>query len=205
MPDTNVIISYAIIIGFSYFLGSANFSIIISKITAGADIRDMGSGNAGATNVLRSLGAKAVLWVSLGDIGKAVASVVLGRMLGGELGGWIGGLFCIFGHVFPVFFQFKGGKGVLSAAAVILCLNPLMWCILIVAFVVLMFAFRTVSLASVSAAVVLIISCVFLPIEIYQAVVACLIAIFVLWRHKDNIKRLIAGTEPKTTIKKKEG
>lgn len=203
MVSTDAIIFYTIVIVFSYFLGSISTSIIVSKIIQGMDIRQMGSGNAGTTNVLRNLGKRAAFWVLGGDILKTVAAVFLGRMLLGEVGAWIGGFFCIIGHIFPVFFQFKGGKGVLSTATMLACVDLRLFVISIVVFVLTMLIKKTVSFSSVSSALILIISAFILAMPIYQKVIAIIIFLLVIIKHKENIIRLWNGTEPATTFKKK--
>ena len=103
----------------SYLLGSLNFGVIISKLH-GKDVRESGSGNAGATNMTRLFGKKIGILTFVGDALKAVLSCILGIVLVGSLGGFVAGFFCVVGHAFPVYFKFKGGKGVACMAAVVL-------------------------------------------------------------------------------------
>ena len=105
---------FAIIAVCAYLLGSLSFAIIVSKLTLGKDIRNYGSGNAGLTNAYRTMGAKKTLLVLLGDIAKGAAAVSIGMVLAGPVGKLTAGIFVILGHMFPLYFGFKGGKGVLS-------------------------------------------------------------------------------------------
>ena len=107
---------FAIIAVCAYLLGSLSFAIIVSKVTLGKDIRNYGSGNAGLTNAYRTMGAKKTLFVLLGDIAKGAAAVSVGWALGGPVGKLTAGIFVILGHMFPLYFGFKGGKGVLHIA-----------------------------------------------------------------------------------------
>ena len=115
--------NYLIIAAISYLLGSLSFAIIICKLTLGQDIRTYGSGNAGLTNSYRTMGAKKTLLVLVGDIGKAAISLAIGGMLEGTMGKLVAGIFVIVGHVFPVYFGFRGGKGVLVGATMLLFLD----------------------------------------------------------------------------------
>ena len=107
---------FAIIAVCAYLFGSLSFAIIVSKVTLGKDIRNYGSGNAGLTNAYRTMGAKKTLFVLLGDIAKGAAAVSVGWALGGPVGKLTAGIFVILGHMFPLYFGFKGGKGVLHIA-----------------------------------------------------------------------------------------
>ena len=137
----------------AYLLGSLNFGVIISRLRYGDDIRRHGSGNAGATNALRTYGKLAAVLVLAGDFLKGTFAVLLGSMIAGQLlGGWVASLLVILGHMFPAFFGFRGGKGVATAAGAILLLNPYSLAGLLAVFVVVTAATRYVSLASVLAA-----------------------------------------------------
>ena len=110
---------FAIIAVCAYLLGSLSFAIIVSKLTLGKDIRNYGSGNAGLTNAYRTMGAKKTLLVLLGDIAKGAAAVSIGMVLAGPVGKLTAGIFVILGHMFPLYFGFKGGKGVLVGAVML--------------------------------------------------------------------------------------
>lgn len=193
----------SLIIG--YLLGSINASIIISKLR-GDDIRRHGSGNAGATNTLRTYGKGIAAVVTLFDVLKGIAAVLIARyILKSEEAALCAGLGAVLGHNFPLYFGFKGGKGILTSFAVILMLSPLSaLCALAVA-IVLMAVTRYVSLGSVMAAV-----CVPIFTLIFEKgngkVFALMLALALLaiFRHRGNIMRLIKGTERKLGEKKQE-
>ena len=128
---------------FSYLLGSISFAIIITKGFIKKDIRDFGSGNAGMTNVLRTVGKLPAILTLIGDMGKAVLAIYLSKFFfsglsfpdAAQVGMYIGGLFVLLGHIYPVFFNFRGGKGVVTAITTILCTEPLVGVLLLVIFV----------------------------------------------------------------------
>ena len=201
----------------AYLLGSINTSILISRMY-GTDIRKHGSGNAGATNTLRTLGKKAAVMVVLGDAVKGVLAIVLTGFLvklcanlgaevleNAEMYRCCAGFFAIMGHNFPIYFKFRGGKGVLTSAAVIAVLEPVIFFCLIAIFVIIVAITRYVSLGSVCSAVGLIVLPVMilgfdhLPFLIF-GVLAGLSAIFM---HRGNLIRLKKGTERKLGEKKK--
>jgi len=141
-----------------YLLGGLNFAIIISKKKFGVDVRDFGSGNAGMTNMHRTFGKKAGVITLVGDMGKAIVACLIGYLLLGLLGAYIAGLFCILGHMFPVKYKFKGGKGVASTAAVILmttagdprlCFIPVVFFIVLACFIVIVLGSKFISLGSI--------------------------------------------------------
>lgn len=201
-----------------YLLGSINFAIITTKVKVHEDIRDHGSGNAGMTNVLRTLGKAPAAIVLVGDFLKGAAAVGFGLLLGlwlmgpevCRLGGYIGCLFALFGHLFPVFHQFKGGKGILVSAGAVLVLDPIIFCVVVLTFAIVVALSKTVSLASISAAVVLPVSMLVLRLLqngqdiIFEVVFCCVIAALVIVMHRQNIVRLVHGTENKFG-KKKQG
>ena len=184
-----------------YILGSIPIGLIIGKISRGIDIRDFGSGNIGATNVLRTLGVGWAVAVFILDTAKGIGSVLICQKLG--LGSWIvvaGGLLGICGHNFSVFLKFKGGKGVATSLGVIIGLNPIIALITFIVWGLLVLITRYVSIASVFAALSTPLQMIFwksmhVPIA-YQilAVVACMA---ILLKHTSNIKRLLNRTEPK--------
>lgn len=211
-----------------YLLGSISSSIIITKLFIHQDIRSFGSGNAGATNVLRSVGKTAAGLTFVFDFLKCVAAVVAGRLifmladtmgsqpLFAEYGVYIAGVFCFIGHIYPLYFHFKGGKGVVTASAMILLTDWRVFLVVAGVFFILFFIWRYVSLSSVCAAVsypvaTFVITYLFdyanspLPLRgdkpfDYVAVataVALLMGGIVVFKHKENIGRLRAGTEKK--------
>ena len=201
-----IIAAFVVMIA-AYLLGSINFAIIISGKQYKQDIRQFGSKNAGMTNMMRTYGKKAAGYTLLGDALKAVVSCIIGYALIGHLGAYIAGLFCILGHIFPVYYKFKGGKGVVTTAISILMCDPFVFLILITIFVIIVAFTKYISLGSVI--------CVMLyPILLDRfshffngqatpyAVFAIIIAILVVVKHRTNIKRLFQGKESKFSFKK---
>lgn len=192
-----------------YLLGSLNFAIILSKTFFHEDIRSQGSHNAGTTNMLRIYGAKAAILTLLGDILKTVIAVFFGTITLGYLmgGGSIAGFFCILGHVFPIFSQFRGGKGFASAMAVMVLTNLGSWdgffliLILIACFLIIALGTKYVSLASVMTMLLypLLQSEMNFDYGVKPLLAIC-IATLVVVRHFGNIKRLREGTESKLSL-----
>lgn len=207
-----LVLGYLLCGGIAYLIGSLNFGLIISKYRFRDDIRTHGSGNAGMTNMLRTYGKSAAVFTLLGDALKSVVSVILvGRMLGGETGAYIAGLGCIIGHVFPVFFGFKGGKGIVVTAAMVLCLDPLVFALLFIIFAIIVGFTKYISLGSVMCMMVYPLVLYRMYVLIYgsisgrgfNVIIAFIIAILIIILHRGNIKRLRLGTENKISFKKK--
>jgi len=190
----------------AYLLGSVNFGIIISKTKFKDDIRKHGSGNAGMTNMMRTYGKAAAGMTLFGDCMKAIIAVVIGTMLNGDMGGYVAGLFCIVGHVYPLYFKFKGGKGVATAAAMLLVLNPIEFAILLIIFVIIVGFTKYISLGSVMCMIVypLILNRFMGEPNYIITIISLLISVFILYLHKENIKRLLEGTESKFSFKKSD-
>ena len=193
----------ALVAVLSYLLGCINGAIATSHIFYHDDVRRHGSGNAGLTNFYRNYGAKCAPMVIAFDMLKAVGAVLLGNYFLGYLLGWgaagkyFGALFCVIGHMFPVFYGFKGGKGILCSGTLLLLLD---WRIALVgwgAFVVLWLTTRYVSLGSVSAAAVFPVMTHVVFGDAFATAFSVLIAALVLFAHRENIKRLLNGTENK--------
>ena len=185
----------------SYLLGCINGAIATSHLFYHDDVRRHGSGNAGLTNFYRNYGAKCAIVVIAFDMLKAVGAVCLGGYFLGHLLGWgvigkyFGALFCIIGHMFPVFYGFKGGKGILCSGTLLLLLD---WRIALVGwgvFVVLWLTTRYVSLGSVAAAISFPITTQLVFHDWGLTALGTCIALLVLWAHRSNIKRLLNGTE----------
>jgi glycerol-3-phosphate acyltransferase PlsY len=205
-----------------YLLGSVNSAIIVSKTLYKDDIRTHGSGNAGMTNMLRTYGKGAAGLTLLGDVMKTVIAVFIGGVLGGfsyvggvSVGGghcdfplaYIAGFFAIIGHILPIFYRFKGGKGVLCTAAMALVLNPLDFLILMAIFVAIVAVSKYVSLGSVTVAMLY-------PIVVnghvklvahgyvngWMSLITILIALIIVYCHRENLKRISQGTERKLSI-----
>ena len=187
-----------------YFLGCLNGSVMVSHFIIRDDVRQHGSGNAGLTNFYRTYGAKYALGVILFDMGKTVIACLLGGFLlknamqDWTLGVLIGGLGCELGHMFPVFFGFKGGKGILSGGMLVWLLD---WRVALIAwglFAALWLATKYVSLGSVSAAVSMpVATWLFCGHSPVYTVLAVVIAGLVVWCHRENIQRLVRGEERK--------
>ena len=139
--ETTRVVVYALaaagVITAAYLLGSLNFAIIISAKQYKQDIRNFGSNNAGMTNMMRTYGRKAAALTLIGDALKAVVSCVIGYVVLGQFGAYMAGLFCIVGHIFPLYYKFKGGKGVVTAGVTILMCNPLVFLIVITIFIII--------------------------------------------------------------------
>lgn len=194
-----------------YLLGSVNSSIIVGKVLHGKDVREIGSGNAGATNTLRVFGKKAAILVLAGDILKGIlaclAGALIDRLLAGQAadnlrtGMYIAGLTVVVGHNWPLYFGFRGGKGVLTSAAVLMMFAPLPAVCCLTVFAVSVFIWKTVSLGSILAALSFPIFALLFREPVQLIVVGSLMAILILARHHGNIRRLLAGTETKITDK----
>ena len=209
---------YIIMAIIAYVIGSVNFSVIFSKKFAGFDVREKGSGNAGTTNMLRSVGKKAAAITLVCDILKGVVAIGIAILLGNipdinkELLVQIAGVCVILGHTFPVFFGFKGGKGVATSLGVLLLSNWQIGLICLVFALVLMVLTRMVSVGSCGAAVLFPVLTLFIN-EHYTVltegkqgntyfIYSVILAVIVLFNHRLNIKRLLNGTENKISFNK---
>ena len=211
-------IVYILVAIIAYLIGSVNFSVIFSKKIAGFDVREKGSGNAGTTNMLRSVGKKAAAITLICDILKGVVAIGIAILLGyipemnKELLLQIAGVAVILGHTFPVFFGFKGGKGVATSLGVLLLSNWQIGLICLVFALVLMVLTRMVSVGSCAAAILFPVLTLFIN-EHYTVltegksgnvyfIYSVILAIIVLFNHRENIKRLLNGTENKISFNK---
>lgn len=186
----------------SYFLGNISPSILIGR-AMGIDIRKEGSGNAGTTNALRVLGKKVAVAVLAVDILKGVAAVILGRYIGGQEVALYCGLAVFAGHIWPVAFGFRGGKGIATGFGAALALEPMLGLLELAVAAILFVTTKRVSVGSLVAGVLF-------PFAAYcfdhrYLPVATVMAAIVLFKHRLNIKRLIKGEEPKVSFKKQEG
>lgn len=218
----------------SYLLGSCNSSIIVVRLLKHEDIREHGSKNAGLTNTLRCYGKFPALLTLIGDIGKGIIAVLLSLLmfrliiandlftsmpdwypsvLDEKSIGYISGFFAILGHIFPIYYGFKGGKGILVSSSILIVIDPLTFVIIIPFFALVLFIKRYVSVASISAAafypILTFILHYFvekLPMEnciAHVILVACTSALLI-YMHKPNIKRLMEGTENRFSFGKKK-
>ena len=187
-----------------YLLGSLNFAIIYSKLK-GDDIRNHGSGNAGATNVLRTYGKLPAAIVFLLDISKGVIAILLARsVFDGMIYDCSAALGAVLGHNFPVYYKFAGGKGVSTSLAVLLTLHFPTALAAIVTFIIVVLLTKYVSLSSILAAVAAIIaSFIFFKVDVFS-VFCSIIGVLCIIRHHSNIKRLLNRTENKLGQKRKD-
>lgn len=234
-----VLFKYGIAVVFtmliSYLLGSLSFSIISTKKFHHMDIRTKGSGNAGLTNVIRSSSKKAAILTLIGDFLKGVLAATLGKyvflafinsgndsFIVMQLGAFLAGICCLIGHVYPCFFGFKGGKGVLTASAIILVIDWRVFIAVILVFVVVLLFSKIVSLGSICAAlsfpifnflITFFIDYNNCPVEYKQnaltytlisTVLALIIGVAVTYLHKENIKRLLSGQEKRISFNKEK-
>ena len=195
----------------AYLIGSVNFSVIISKKMAGFDLREKGSKNAGTTNMLRTVGKKAAAITLVCDILKGVVAVILAKLLSESvneaIATQIAAVLVVIGHTFPIFFGFKGGKGVATSIGILLVMNWQIGLICLSYGIVIIALTRMVSLGSISAAILFPILTIFIT-EHYIAdganftVFGIVIAAIILFNHRANIKRLNNGTENRISFKK---
>ncbi|MCI0616696.1 glycerol-3-phosphate 1-O-acyltransferase PlsY [bacterium] len=182
----------------AYFIGAIPFSYLITRWKTGGDIRNMGSGNVGATNVLRTTGKLPAMSALILDVGKGVAAVYLGRALGGnEIWGAVGGFFAVVGHSFPVFLNFRGGKSVATGGGAFLVLCPLGIISAIAVFIVMLLIFRIVSLGSITASASFPLFAWLYGAEIGIVVWGAISALWIIFRHSENVVRLLRRTERK--------
>ena len=196
----------------AYLIGSVNFSIIISKKMAGFDLREKVSGNAGSTNVLRTVGKKAAIITLICDILKGVIAILIAKLisniwkdLNGALLVQLAGIFVVIGHTFPIFFKFKGGKGVATSLGVLLTTNWQIGLICLVFALVLIALTQMVSVGSIVAAILYPVLTIFIHQNYIVAgsyiVSSIIIAVLVVFNHRENVKRILSGTENKISFK----
>ncbi len=213
---------YVLVCLFAYLIGSISFSIIFSKKIGGFDVREKGSHNAGSTNVLRTVGAKAAILTLVCDILKGVFAILFALWMSklfkvtdfqGSILITLAGFLVVLGHTFPVFFGFKGGKGVATSLGVLLTTNWQIGLICLVFALLIMAITKMVSLGSISAAILFPVLCLFLNTNflLYEdkskfiyVIFGIILALLVVFNHRSNIKRLANGTENKLSFKKKK-
>lgn len=184
-----------LIVLIAYFIGNFSTSYLVAKLFAKIDIREHGSGNAGSTNVLRTLGVKAAALTFLGDLLKGVVAVYLGNKYGGSMLALLCGVAVVIGHNWPVFLGFKGGKGIATTIGVVIAIKPLVALICVSIGVVILFRFKYVSLASITAISVLPFTIIIYGLNYF--LFGLILALLAIYRHRENIKRLLAGNERK--------
>jgi glycerol-3-phosphate acyltransferase PlsY len=178
----------------AYLLGSLSFAILLSRLAGGPDPRASGSGNPGATNMLRVAGKKLAVMTLIGDLLKGLLPILIAKLLGLSLHqqAWIG-LAAVVGHLYPLYFRFRGGKGVATAAGMLLGLYPPAALLALAAWALIFLLTRTSSLAS------LIATPLTLPLLAWQQpaalLPACVLTGLIVWRHRNNLRDLFAGRE----------
>ena len=207
---------YIVMAIIAYAIGSINFSVIISKKVAGFDVREKGSGNAGSTNMLRAVGKGAAAITLLCDILKgvvpAIIAVIIGKFTGDNVDAnilvQVAGIAVVIGHTFPIFFQFKGGKGVATSLGVLLITNWQIGLICLVFALLIITLTKMVSLGSITAAVLFPVLTVFMHSEHYISksetsyfLFSIILAVIVIFNHRSNLGRILNGTENKLSFK----
>ena len=206
---TVILVSALLCIVIPYLIGSINPAILISTLIYHDDIRTHGSGNAGSTNMLRTFGGKAAIATLLLDFGKAAIATLLGRLLFGIWGQALAGLFVGFGHMLPIYYKLKGGKGVACFGIVALVINPVAFLIILFTFLVVAIGTRFVSLASVMAAIIYPMAfhwgAIFTQTELTNGpnmLMAFIAACLVVFMHRENLKRIWNNQESKLDFSK---
>ena len=199
----------------AYLIGSVNFSVILSKKMAGFDVREKGSGNAGTTNMLRTVGKKAAALTLVCDVLKGVIAILIAMFIGWafkienqSLLVQIAGIAVVIGHTFPIFFGFKGGKGVATSLGILIMSNWQIGLICLVFGVLLIALTRMVSLGSCSAAVLFPVLTLFITDNYIVSqgsgylIYSIILAVIVLYNHRSNIKRIMEGNENRISFGK---
>lgn len=196
----------------AYFIGSIPFALVVGKLFFQTDIREHGSGNLGGTNTFRVLGKKAGFTVTFLDMLKGGLALYTPLLFGADIHPLICGAAAVFGHVFPIFAKFKGGKAVATSAGMLLFYNPLVFLLLAGTFFGTMYLSKYVSLSSIVTAVVAVIT-IFFPFQTMQVIgipvyresdfvytmIIIVLATLLIIKHRSNISRILNGTEPKIT------
>ncbi|SFA44258.1 acyl-phosphate glycerol-3-phosphate acyltransferase [Anoxybacillus pushchinoensis] len=184
-----------IIIG--YLLGSIPFALLVGKIGYGIDIREHGSGNLGGTNTFRVLGVKAGLIVTIADILKGALAASLPVLFSVDIHPLITGMFAVFGHTYPVFAQFRGGKAVATSGGVLLFYSPMLFMTMLAVFFLVLYVSKYVSLSSMLTGVYATVYAFVWTDDVPLRIVVTLLTLFVFYRHRANVKRILNKTEPK--------
>lgn len=198
------ILLYCLVAAVGYLLGSLNFGVLISRLFYHDDVRRYGSGNAGSTNILRVYGWGAAAAVFAGDVLKGTGSALLGLLLLGEEGCFLGGACALIGHMFPIYFRFRGGKGIATAAGFIAVFNYRQLLLILAVFLIGVLVTRIISVGSIAAAVSY-------PVAIWitdgRPVVilsGALLAALVIFMHRANLVRLLRGEEKRMNFSRKK-
>jgi glycerol-3-phosphate acyltransferase PlsY len=202
---------YIAVAAIAYLIGSINFSVIFSRKLAGFDLREKGSKNAGTTNMLRTVGKKGAALVLICDILKGVIAVFIAKLISGDVNQaiacQIAGFCAVLGHTFPLFFEFRGGKGVATSIGILLVLNWQIGLICLLYGIVMIILTRMVSLGSITAAILFPVLTIFIRAHYIATgfnytIFGIIMAAFILFNHRTNIKRLSEGTENRISFKK---
>ena len=188
----------------AYFLGSVSTAVISCKLLGKVDPRTVGSKNPGATNVLRYAGKKAAFFTLLGDLLKGLLPVVMGHYLGLQWM-WLGlvGLAAFLGHIYPIFYGFKGGKGVATALGVFIGLQPIVGIVVVLTWFISALVFNISSLSALIATLLAPFYFFWVTESIPLLVILLIMTVFIFWRHRTNIVEIIDGTEDKISRKGK--
>ena len=206
----NMIFVYIATAVISYLVGSLNMAILISKFHKSKDIRDYGSGNAGMTNMLRTFGRRAATWTFIGDFLKGAIVVFVAREIGKSLQmnldlAYIAALFVMIGHIYPVYFKFRGGKGISTALGAMFVLNWIAFVTIVIGIAPMVFIIKIVSAVCLcGASLYPVLNFVVLFLQgrnffgevVPYTFMSLLMALLVFYAHRENIKRLRSGTEP---------
>lgn len=206
-----IAVKLVLIAVFSYLLGSVNFGIILSRKIEKDDVRQHGSGNAGSTNMLRSYGKKMAALTIIGDMLKVAVAILIARFIIGseDFNDYVifiksfAGLFCVLGHIFPCYFNFKGGKGVATCGGMVFMIDWRIGLILLAVFIIIVSVTKWVSLGSIIMAVLYPILMFAFYRSLWITVISAVFAVIVIVAHRSNIKKLINGTESKISFSKK--
>ena len=189
------VLKYAIVIVAGYLLGSLSASVLLSKLGWGRDVRKHGSGNAGATNMARVFGLGAGFATLAGDMLKAAAAMYLGMKLLGDAGIAAGGIACVLGHCFPVFHEFRGGKGISVGAMIGLAIDWRVFVGIVAVFLIVAFLTKKVSAGSLAACVAITVLALVFHVSTPKLILAIAVMCIAIFQHRSNIKRLAEGTE----------
>lgn len=192
--------NYILLMILGYFIGTIPCSYLVAKLYGNIDVRNHGSGNAGATNVLRTVGKKAALFALLGDVIKGILPALIGRYFLGIEGAMIASIWAVIGHCYPITLGFKGGKGVATAGGMIIGTNPLIALGLFIYMVLVVLKTKYVSLASITAALFYPIICFLVYDSLFVTLASTFLGLLLIYKHRANISRLLKGVESKTTL-----
>ena len=195
-----IVLKYILTAVCAYFFGSVSVSILLSRSVMNADVRAHGSGNAGATNMARVFGLRMGAVTLAGDMLKAALAMLLGFVLLGERGMCVAGALCLVGHCYPALHEFRGGKGVSVGTAVFLAADWRVLAVAVVFFALAAFLSRKVSLGSLAAAVSGFAAAAYLALPLPRLLLVAFTMLLVILRHRENIIRLVRGTEPDFTL-----